>query len=266
MRNVAFQDTNADKAWRVRWVGRSMRLNDFTVLTFDCYGTLIDWETGISARLRKLAERAAEPVSAEELLTRHAELESAQQNASPGMPYPTLLAVVYKRIAEELSVPAQWTECLAYGSSVGDWPAFTDTAPSLGYLKTFHKLAVLSNVDNARFAESNAKFGVEFDAIYTAEDIGSYKPSPGNFEYMLSRLSRLGIGKGEILHVAESVFHDHVPARRFGLANCWINRRRGRDGYGAAAEPEEMPEFDFVFGSLAELVEAHRAERGGTDA
>ena len=85
-----------------------MRLNDFAVLTFDCYGTLIDWETGISAGLRKLAERAAGSVSAEELLARHAELESAQQKASPGMPYPTLLAVVYKRMAEELSAPAEW--------------------------------------------------------------------------------------------------------------------------------------------------------------
>ena len=159
-----------------------------------------------------------------------------------------------------MDVPASWEDCLTYGASVGDWPAFEDSAASLQYLKQHYKLVVLSNVDNASFARSNRKLQVEFDAIYTAADIGSYKPAPRNFEYMLEQLARHGIGKADILHTAESLFHDHGPANDFGLANCWIYRRHGEAGSGATMPLADQPHTDFKFRSLADFVAAHKAE------
>ncbi len=240
-----------------------MRLGDFRALTFDVYGTLIDWESGMVEGLKPLTDRVGGALARDEILEAHAYYESETQRQTPDKLYARLLAVVYRRLAEEWGVPASWDECLAYGRSVRDWPAFADSAAALAYLKEHYKLVVLSNVDNESFAHSNGKLGVTFDAVYTAEDIGSYKPSPRNFEYMLANLERRSIGKHEILHTAESMFHDHAPANRFGLASCWIYRRHGQEGFGATRNPGEMPKYEFVFNSMAELVEAHRAELSG---
>jgi len=179
------------------------------------------------------------------------------------MRYDRLLAVVYKRLAEEWRVPGTWEDAPAYGRSVQDWPAFPDTADALQYLKQHFKIVVLSNVDNDSFAHSNEKLGVTFDAIYTAEDIGSYKPTPGNFEYMIANMARLGVPKEKILHTAESLFHDHVQANAVGLANCWIYRRHDQEGFGATMDPGDRPRSDFLFNSMAELAEAHQREQAG---
>jgi 2-haloalkanoic acid dehalogenase type II len=240
-----------------------MRLTDFKVLTFDCYGTLIDWESGMFAALAPLLAKVAPAPSRDAVLNAHARHESAQQRVTPAKPYRELLAVVHKRLAEEWDVPVSWDECLAYGRSVRDWPAFPDTANALRYLKSHYRLVILSNVDNESFAFSNARLGVAFDAIYTAEDIGSYKPAPRNFEYMLEKLGQRGIAKADILHTAESLFHDHAPANDFGLANCWIHRRHDKQGFGATMDPGRMPKTDFRFTSLAAMAEAHRAEAAG---
>ena len=239
-----------------------MRLTDFEVLTFDCYGTLIDWETGMLAALRPLAGRAARALTDEEILEAHARHESFQQAETPAMPYSKLLAVVARRLTEEWRVAASWDECLAYGQSIRDWPAFADTVAALNYLKRHYKLAILSNVDNDSFAYSNRKLGVSFDAVFTAEDIGSYKPSPRNFEYMLEKLAGMGIQRNHILHTAESLFHDHKPANDIGLASCWIHRRHGREGFGATMNPGATPHYDFRFTSMGEMAEAHRKEVG----
>jgi len=240
-----------------------MRLTDFKALTFDVYGTLIDWESGMVEGLKPLTGRVGRALSRNEILEAHAHYESETQRQTPAKPYARLLAVVYRRLAEEWGVPAGWDECLAYGRSVRDWPAFADSAAALAYLKDHYKLVVLSNVDNESFAHSNEKLGVTFDAVYTAEDVGSYKPAPRNFEYMLANLKRRGIEKHEILHTAESMFHDHAPANSFGLANCWIYRRHDQEGFGATMNPGEMPKYDMIFNSMAELVEAHRKELAG---
>jgi 2-haloacid dehalogenase len=237
-----------------------MRLSEFKVLTFDCYGTLIDWETGMLAALRPLAAKAARPLTDDAVLEAHARHESFQQAQTPAMPYSKLLAVVAKRLAEEWGVTASWEECAAYGDAIRDWPAFPDTADALRTLKQHYKLVILSNVDNASFATSSPKLGVAFDAIFTAEDIGSYKPSPKSFEYMLEKLAGMGITRSEILHTAESLFHDHGPANDFGLASCWIHRRHGREGFGATMDPVATPRFDFRFTSMAEMAEARRKE------
>ncbi|TIO94936.1 MAG: haloacid dehalogenase, partial [Mesorhizobium sp.] len=153
-------------------------------------------------------------------------------------------------------------ECTAYGESVKDWPAFADSAEALRYLKQHYKLIILSNVDNKSFSFSNKKLGVDFDAIYTAEDIGSYKPSARNFDYMLEKLATIGVEKSQVLHTAESMFHDHAPANRVGLASCWIYRRHADQGFGATMHPGDMPNVDFRFDSMADLVNAHRQELG----
>jgi 2-haloacid dehalogenase len=240
-----------------------MRLSDFKVLTFDCYGTLIDWETGMVTALRPLTSKVPATLTRNAILEAHARAESMQQRYTPTKNYREILAAVYKRLADEWRVSVTWEECVAYGRSVGDWPAFPDSPEALKYLKQHYKLVILSNVDNESFALSNRRLGVAFDAIYAAEDIDSYKPNLRNFEYMLENLQRLGLGKADILHTAESMFHDHAPANKMGLASAWIYRRHAEQGFGATMRPGDMPKYDFRFDSMADLAKAHRDEVGG---
>ncbi len=236
-----------------------MRITDYKALTFDVYGTLIDWETGMVNGLQPLIGQVSRALSRDEVLETHAWYESQTQAQTPGKVYSQLLATVYRRIAEEWGVAVSWDDCLRYGRSVQDWPAFPDSAEALAYLKQHYKLVVLSNVDNASFAHSNARLGVNFDGVYTAEDVGSYKPALRNFDYMLANLARMGIEKRDILHTAESMFHDHAPANQTGLANCWIYRRHAQEGFGATMNPGDMPQYDMMFHSMADMVAAHKA-------
>ena len=237
-----------------------MQLTDYKALTFDVYGTLIDWESGMIDGLKPLTDQIGNVLARNDILEAHAHHESSTQRQTPGKIYSQLLAVVYKRLAEEWGVAVKWDDCLAYGRSIKDWPAFEDSADALQYLKRYYKLVVLSNIDNTSFAHSNKKLQVEFDAVYTAEDVGSYKPSPENFEYMIENLARIGIQKHEILHTAESMFHDHAPANQFNLANCWIYRRHDKEGFGATMNPGEMPRYGMVFNRMADFVAAHQDE------
>lgn len=241
-----------------------MRLSDFKALTFDCYGTLIDWESGMVNALVPLTSKVKRPLQRNDILEAHARHEAMQQRYTPAKRYSELLAVVYKRLADEWGVSVTWDECAAYGRSIPDWPAFPDSAAALQYLKQHYKLVILSNVDNASFAASNKRLQVSFDAIYTAEDIGSYKPSSRNFEYMLENITGLGIKKGEILHTAESLFHDHAPANALGLHSAWIYRRHADQGFGATMNPGTMPRYDFRFNSMADMVKAHQSELAAT--
>lgn len=235
-----------------------MRLSDFKALSFDCYGTLIDWETGLVEALHSLRENGA---SGEEILEAYGPIEHEIEVEQPGLPYSQLLERVHERLSDRFGVEPDEVEAAKFGASVGDWPAFPDSAEALRYLKQHFKLIILSNVDRLSFAGSNARLGVGFDHIFTAQDIGSYKPDLRNFEYLLSHLAADGIEKGELLHVAQSLFHDHVPANRMGIASAWIDRRAGKAGGGATVTPDPMPHYDFRFTSLGELAEAHRAEQ-----
>jgi 2-haloacid dehalogenase len=238
-----------------------MKLSDFQALTFDCYGTLIDWETGLLAALQGLITCAPRRLSHEEVLHDYAVHEAEQEHFSPTMKYSQLLAVVYKRLAENWQAPAPWVECATFASSLRTWEPFLDTVDALRYLKNHYKLYVLSNVDNESFSYTARKLGVRFDGVMTAEDIGSYKPSLRNFEYMLGRLRSQGIEQKRVLHVAQSLVHDHRPANELGIASCWINRQHGRGG--AVGEVADRPRYDFVFNSMGELADAHRSEVGG---
>ncbi|MBI0434728.1 haloacid dehalogenase type II [Roseomonas sp. KE0001] len=238
-----------------------MRLQDFRVLTFDCYGTLIDWESGVHAGLRPLLRRGGLELDRDTVLEAFVRHESTLQAESPGMLYSGLLANVHRQLADEWGIEPDEAEHLRFGASVPDWPAFPDAAGALAYLKRHYRLAILSNVDRASFAGSAQRFGTAFDIVCTAQDIGSYKPSLRNFEHLLARLAALGHGQGEVLHVAQSLFHDHAPAKRMGLASAWIDRRRHPEGWGAASPPSSGAGYDFRFASLAGLAAAHQAEK-----
>ena len=233
------------------------RLTDHSVLTFDCYGTLIDWETGIWDALQPLlaANPTADPAR-RHVLDAFDRFEAAQQAATPTLPYPGVLECVHRSLAEDFSLATSAELDAAFGASVPSWPAFPDSADSLLYLATRFDLVILSNVDRAGFAASNARLGVDFDAIYTAEDIGSYKPNPANFEYLLEHLATdLGHSKADVLHTAQSIRHDHVPARRIGLDNAWIDRQR-RPEAGESVHQDGLPAFEHVFFSMAQMVTA----------
>ena len=243
-----------------------MKLGDFRALTFDCYGTLIDWETGILAGLRPLAAKAGRPIGDDAILETFARHEAAQEAETPDMVYSKLLSVVHGRVAQEWGVASSAEEDARFGASVPDWPAFPDSAEALRYLKQHFKLGILSNVDRESFKGSNKRLGVEFDWIVTAEDVGSYKPSLRNFEVMIATLAEDGVDKAQILHTAESLFHDHVPGNKMGLASAWVFRRHDKEGFGATSRPAEMPRIDFRFNSLADMAEAHRRETAGAAA
>ncbi len=241
------------------------RLTNYKVLTFDCYGTLIDWESGIWDALQPLLmANGCDAVTRSPGLEAFAEIEGAQESETPDMLYPVVLARVHASFAARFDLRTTAELDAAFGASLPHWPAFPDTADALRELKRHFKLVILSNVNRDGFAASNRKLGVAFDAIYTAEDVGSYKPTPGNFEYMLEHLSaEHGLEAGDVLHTAQSLFHDHVPARAFGLANAWIDRQGLAEGgdWGATARVAERPGTDFVFPTMAAMAEAVCAEK-----
>ena len=243
-----------------------VRLTDYKVLTFDCYGTLIDWESGIWDALQPLIMAGGDTaVTREAALLAFAKWEAHHEHASPRLRYPDLLAKVHRSMAESLDLETSDALDEAFGASAPLWPAFSDTADALRVLKRHYKLVILSNVHREGFAASNRKLGVAFDAVYTAEDIGAYKPADANFAYLLSHLkSDLGLERSDVLHTAQSLRHDHAPANRFGLANAWIDRQRLSEGgsWGATEKVEAMPTTDFIFFSMDEMAAAVEAEGG----
>lgn len=236
-----------------------MKLADFSVLTFDCYGTLIDWESGIFAALQPLIAEANPGIGRDVALEAFARHESAQEAETPAMIYSALLTAVHGRLAAEWGVAVDAAAGARFGAAVPEWPAFADSAAALAYLKQHYKLVILSNVDRVSFAGSAKRLGVAFDAVFTAQDIGSYKPDLRNFRYLLEQLAGMGIAQGQILHTAQSLYHDHAPAQQVGLARAWIDRR-GSEGWGATTPPPAGVTWDFRFPSLAALAAAHAAE------
>lgn len=245
----------------------SQTLGQFKVLTFDCYGTLIDWETGIWDALQPLLMRnPGSHVTREQALEAFALNESRLEAERPGMSYPDILAGVHRELATRFGLDSTGHLDESFGQSVPQWPAFPDTAEALRILKRHYRLVILSNVHRSGFAASNRKLGVEFDAVHTAEDIGSYKPDPANFEFLLAALEReFGLERKHVLHTAQSLFHDHVPAQQFGLATAWIDRQRLYESgkWGATAKLDAMPRTDFLFHSMAEMAAAVEAEGAG---
>lgn len=242
-----------------------IRTTDFRALTFDVYGTLIDWETGIVEALQPWADRERLQADRAALLDAFARFESVRQQENPELRYPDVLELVFEDIARAFGVEPKRADAAAFGESVEDWPAFPDVPNALDYLSQYFRLGVVSNVDRASFVFSKTKMGMEFDVVVTAEDAGAYKPDLKPFHMMLERMSDIGIGVDAILHTAQSLFHDHAPAKQLGLTTCWIDRQQLADGggWGATPKPPGSPEPDLRFPSMADLVEADRAARAG---
>jgi len=240
-------------------------LTDFDALSFDCYGTLIDWETGIAAVLGPWARSRGLDVGDEALLTAYSGHEARAEAEHPADPYPLILARSLRDLGRELGARVTDQDARRLAGSVPDWPPFPDSRAALAALAERYRLIILSNVDNESFAASNRWLGVRFTSVLTAQDIGSYKPSPRNFAALLAEAGRLGIPPARLLHVAQSLFHDHVPARQAGLATVWINRRHDRPGWGATPAPGAGVIPDAEFPSLrafADAVDVAAANRG----
>src|SRR5262245_9263692 len=210
------------------------------VLSFDCYGTLIDWESGILSTLRPMLAGRGVTVDDERLLKLYGEVESAAEHG-PYMPYRQVMTAAVRGLGERLGFTPSDAECVRFADSAGDWPPFADTPAALVSLKRRFRLAIISNIDDDLFARSNQKLGVVFDWIVTAQQVGSYKPSLNNFR---QALARFGLPREEVLHVAQSLFHDHVPAKQLGLQTVWVNRRHGKAGSGATPPATATPDLE----------------------
>ena len=237
-----------------------MRFADFEALSFDCYGTLIDWEAGIAAVLVPWARRCGLDRDQEQLLEAYAAAEAKAELEHPGELYRDILARCFRTLGDQVGASVTDEDAAALASSVPDWPAFEDSHDALSVLGERFKLIILSNVDRVSFAGSRARLGVEFTSVLTAEEIGSYKPSPRNFDALGAEIERLGINRGRLLHVAQSLFHDHAPAKRAGLRTVWINRRHDRPGWGATPAPPVEVTPDWEFPSMAAFASAVKTE------
>jgi 2-haloacid dehalogenase len=231
-------------------------LSKFKALSFDCYGTLIDWEAGIAAVLSPWAKEQGLELTDEELLLAYADTEAAVERETPTALYPQVLAESFRRTGVGLGrdVSDEWACRL--GESVPDWPAFSDSADALARLAGHYQLIILSNVHRDGFAGSNKWLQGNFAAIITAEGVGAYKPAENHFRALDETLPSLGVARDELLHVAQSLFHDHVPAKREGLPSVWINRRHDRPGWGATPEPSDEWTYNLEFASMGALADA----------
>jgi 2-haloacid dehalogenase len=234
----------------------SKQISGFEAISFDCYGTLIDWEAGLAAVLGPWARSRGLALDDETLLAMHAKQEERAEASYPRELYPDILRRCLTELGRKLGAEVTDQDRDYLAGSVPDWPAFADSPAALAALGQRFKLIILSNVDRASFAGSQRRLAVTFDAVLTAQDIGSYKPSPRNFDALLAEAGRLGVGEGKLLHAAQSLFHDHVPAKRAGLPTVWINRRHGRPGLGATPAPSDEVTPDWEFPSMAAFAAA----------
>ncbi|WP_011301770.1 haloacid dehalogenase type II [Cupriavidus necator] len=212
-----------------------------TVLTLDVYGTLIDWERGICDALGPILRGHGLSTSEDEMLERYATHESALE-AGPYLTYREILEESLLRIAADLGFTPSEYELDIFSHSVGDWPAFADSRAALVALQKRFRLAVITNGDDEFFSLSNKHLKIQFDYVVTAQQARSYKPSLNNFHVALGRIDA---PRSQILHVAQSLYHDHVPAQALGLQTVWINRRRGKPGFGAVPKAEAVPDAEF---------------------
>jgi 2-haloacid dehalogenase len=201
-----------------------LNFDQIRAMTFDCYGTLIDWETGLLGAMRPVLHSHGHDLSDGQILEIYGELEPREQN--PYRRYREVLANVVRGFGDRLNFWVSDQEAESLPESVKDWLPFPDTNIALAKLKTRYKLAIISNVDDDLFAATSRHLGVHFDEVITAEQAGEYKPSLKPF---LLALQRLGLGREHVLHVGQSVFHDVIPAKSLGIATALVYRR----GFGA---------------------------------
>jgi 2-haloacid dehalogenase len=245
-----------------------LNFDNFQVLTFDCYGTLIDWETGILAALKPVLEEHRVELSDNEILRLYAQFES-QAETGEYIKYREVLQQVMREFGGRFDFVPSEKELTALEESLPNWRPFEDTVAALRALKslplpnefgsathhgndksthsravgdpTKYRLGIISNVDDDLFAQSAKQLEVNFDLVITAEQVGAYKPSLENFN---AAIKRSGVPKDRILHIAQSIYHDIVPAKQLGLATVWVNRRHGQRGSGATLPAHAKPDVE----------------------
>lgn len=237
---------------------RPRRLNDAAVLTLDGYGTLVDRENGVIGALMPWLHDVGVTAGHGEILRVFAQAEQA--NLMPGISYRDVLVRVHDTLAEFFGVNRNPTAAEDFASSIGRWPIQPDAPAALAYLKQHFQLVVLTNADHAAFDATNEALGIEFDAVYTAEDTGTFKPDTGMFNYLLNKFEEVGIEKRQVLHVAGSIRFDHVPAKRLAMNTCWIHRKNGAERLAKAHKRGLDVHPDFRFRTLGGLADAHWAE------
>jgi len=221
----------------------------FKFISFDCYGTLIDWETGILSALRPLLEKHGAKLADAELLQLYGDLE-AQAEAGAYRSYREVLREVVCGLGQRLGFAASAAEQDSLPDSIAQWKPFPDTVDALRKLHSRFQLAIISNVDDDLFAASARQLGIEFDQVITAAQAGAYKPSPTIF-----RLAQQGLGVSarEWLHAGQSIYHDVIPASSLGISTVWVNRPSARPGVGAVRQAIGTPDLEIR--GLQELAE-----------
>jgi 2-haloacid dehalogenase len=240
-----------------------MLLKDFRLLSFACFGTLIDRDTGIVAALRPLAKRSGKDPRREDLLAAFARHETASLDASSHATFNAVLADAHARLSREWGTSCSDEDHRLFARSITDWPAFADTAGSLQYLKRYFRLAVVSNGDRETIRTVSRQLDVGFDVVCSAEEAGAFEPERRAFDVLLARAGRLGVAPGKALHVTANLPHDLAPVEASGLACAWLNRDdpwRAAPGHGPEPSPDR---FAYVFRSLAHLVRVHQEQLRG---
>jgi 2-haloacid dehalogenase len=227
-----------------------MDFSRFSTISFDCYGTLIEWEAGILPVLRRVLGNHGRGIPDSDILALYGEFE-AEAESGAYRSYREVLQAVVRSFATRCGFEASAAEIRSLHESVPAWPPFADTVRALRELQKHYKLVVISNIDDDLFGATQKLLGVEFAGVVTAEQAGSYKPSLNNFQMALRRL---GISPEELLHVGQSMYHDVVPARSLGISTVWVNRKSARPGVGAVRPAAGRPDLEFP--DLASLVRA----------
>lgn len=223
---------------------------DVRVLTFDCYGTLIDWEAGLANALGGILATHGVTPATEQLLETYA-IAEATTEAGAFLPYREVLRRSARFVCARFGVRPRRAEVETFAASVADWPAFPDSRAALARLAQRFKLGVITNCDDDLFAASSVKLGDPFSWVVTAQRAGSYKPTLHNFQVAFEVI---GEPREAIVHVAQSLYHDHVPAAKLGLRSVWVNRRAGLPGAGATPPVDARPTLTYP--SMAAFADA----------
>ena len=232
-----------------------MNFSRFETISFDCYGTLINWEAGILPALRSVLANHGQSLPDSDILELYGEFEFEAEN--PYQRYRNVLESVVRRFGERFGFQPSASELKSLHESLPGWPPFEDTVAGLEKLHRRYKLAIISNIDDDLFAETQKLLKVKFDYVITAQQARSYKPSLNNFRLALERI---GTGPERLLHAAQSVYHDVVPAQSLGIATVWVNRQSARPGVGAVRKAEATPDLEVA--DLATLAGMAKVELG----
>jgi putative hydrolase of the HAD superfamily len=238
-----------------------VKLSDFDTLTFDVVGTLIDFETGILDWFRPTLARHGASKTDEEILTAFAAVEDRYQRETPEKPFTEMLPLIYREMVTGWRIGPREEDAESFRDSIRSWPPFPDTVEALDELGTRYRLVAVTNADAWALGHMSANIGDPFQEKISCDEVGVNKPSPRVFEYVLDKLAPAGVGKRDILHTAQSQYHDIAPASALGFATMWIERRHGEDGFGATPRPEEVVAPTFHATGMADFVRQVREER-----